>query len=212
MSEQVDSGAIDVEPRMVRRVYGIVTKRGSLLSESDTASVYKLLNPTLPDGTAFRMLTTTRDYPTTIEDPDDLGEIIGCVDADDAGMGDALMMVQVLGVNSRSPDGDPLDVSIVFVTCYGSLPEGAIIFLKYPMGINYAEGSSLHPQGGQIGGMVEQAAAGEPLPAPQAAPSDATPAPSSSFGGTRWLWAIGIIAIAMIAAVLFLRSSGAAPL
>ncbi len=114
MADKVDSGAIDIEPSAVRCVYAIVTKRGSILGESDTASVYKMINPTLVDGTAFRMLTTSQDYPTTIENPDDLGEIIGCVDEDDEALGDSLMMIQVLGVNSKSADGTPLDLSIVF--------------------------------------------------------------------------------------------------
>ncbi len=102
-------------------VYGIVTNTDTLLEPTDIAPVYMNVNPTYSVQAPFRMLVTRRDYAAVLSDPDDLGEIIGYVDKDDPELGNTLMLVQVLGIKTKTAAGNPTEAGIVFVTCYGAM-------------------------------------------------------------------------------------------
>lgn len=198
MSETIDSGVIDVEPDRVHMVYAIVTNTDTVVETKDLAPVYMSVNPTYSVQAPFRMLVTRRDFPAVLSDPDDLGEIIGHVDKDDPELGNTLMLVQVLGIKTRTSAGDPTEAGIVFVTCYGAMAEGAVMFLKYPMAIRYSPGSSKRKQRGETGQVIAEANRGAKARRPPGFPS----AEAGRSGSARG-WVFGALAVVVAALLAF---------
>ncbi len=203
MSEKIDSGVIDIEPDRVHMVYAIVTNTDTVLETTDLAPVYMNVNPTYSVQAPFRMLVTRRDFPAMLSDPDDIGEIIGHVDKDDPKLGNTLMLVQVLGINTKTAAGNPTEAGIVFVTCYGAMAEGAVMFLKHPMAIGYAPGSSKRKQQGETGQVIAEASRGAKARRPADAPSAET---GRSGSGRAWGFGAFALVVAALAAFFLFRS------